>query len=43
VRRIANSIDPNVQFTVDVPGNHDSGRIPVLDLEMWIEIEEGGI
>ena len=34
---IANSIDPNIQFTFDCPSLNDNNRVPVLDLEFWIE------
>ena len=34
---IANSIDEDLQFTYDVPSNHKSNRVPIMDLEVWIE------
>ena len=36
LRAIADSIDPNVQFTTDSPINHDDKRMPVLDLKVWV-------
>ena len=38
---IANSIDSNIQVTTDWPSKHPSGRMPVLDLELWIEEYDG--
>ena len=38
---IANSIDSNIQVTTDWPSKHPSGRMPVLDLELWIDYYEG--
>ena len=34
---IANSIDPMLKFTVDVPSNHEDGKLPMLDTKVWIE------
>ena len=39
---IANTIDPNIQFTWDVPGSNQNGRMPVLDLELWVD-KVGGV
>ena len=37
-REVANSILPSsVRMKEDVPSNHPSGAIPILDTEMWIE------
>jgi hypothetical protein len=37
IQRIANTIHNSIQVTVDYPSNHASGRMPVLDLEQWIQ------
>ena len=37
IQRIANNIHDSIQVTVDYPSNHTSGRMPVLDLEQWIQ------
>ena len=34
---IANEIHKSIQITIDYPSNHMNGRMPVLDLEQWIE------
>ena len=36
VQQIANSIWPNIQFTVDIPSDNPSGLIPMLDMEVGI-------
>ena len=36
VKRLANDIDPALNVTVDYSSNHDDGRLPVLDLKLWI-------
>ena len=33
---IANSIDECIRVTYDTPENNDSGKLPVLDLEVWV-------
>ena len=33
---VADSIDQNIQFTTDSPENHIDGRMPVLDLKVWV-------
>ena len=37
IKRIANKIHESIQVTIDYPSNHMNGRMPVLDLEQWIE------
>ena len=37
LKDIANSIQEKIQFTYDVPSNHDDGRMPVLDLKVSID------
>ena len=34
---IAKSIHPGIQFTWDTPGSNENGRMPVLDLNIWIQ------
>ena len=34
---IANSLDPYIKMEGDCPSNHVSGRLPVLDVGMWID------
>ena len=37
IQDIANSIHPSIRVTIDYPTKHANGRLPVLDLEQWIE------
>ena len=41
VRDMANSISPMFKWTVDCPSNNPSGKIPVLDLQIWCQEGEG--
>ena len=34
---IANTVDPNLSFTVDCPSDNPDGRLPILDLKFWVE------
>jgi hypothetical protein len=38
VREVADSVDEMIKFTVDYPGNHKSGKMPVLDVEAAINL-----
>ena len=42
LKKIANTVYKCVQFTDDYPSNHPSGRMPVLDLQMFVS-EKGQI
>ena len=42
IRQIGDSVNPMIQLTVDYPSKHTSGRVPILDLEVWIVRTEGG-
>ena len=33
---VANTLENDIKFTVDTPSNSDNGRMPVLDLTMWV-------
>jgi hypothetical protein len=37
LRELANSITPMVKMVEDYPSNHPTGRLPILDLEVWVE------
>ena len=39
LRDIANTVDPNLSFTVDCPSMNQNGRLPILDLQFWVEGE----
>ena len=43
IQEIANSIHESIKVTIDYPSNHANGRMPVLDLEQWIEPVKCGI
>ena len=36
ISQIANSINGNIQVTIDTPERDSEGRLPVLDLKVWI-------
>ena len=40
---IMSSIDPDIQLTWDALGNNPNGRMPVLDLKVWMETDENGV
>ena len=40
IKDIAESVDELIEFTVDYPGNHNSGKIPVLDVEAAVNKEQ---
>ena len=37
IKSLSNSIAPMIVMTEEYPSNHPSGRMPILDLEVWIE------
>jgi hypothetical protein len=37
LRELANSITPMIRMVEDFPSNHLSGKLPILDLEVWLE------
>ena len=37
---IANSIDSMIQMTIDTPSSHTNNKVPMLDLEVWLEKED---
>ena len=40
VRAAANTINDFIQFTSDTPSNNNNGKLPVLDIQCWVE---GGV
>ena len=36
-----NSVNPDLQFTVETAEDFEDGRLPKLDFDMWVE--EGGV
>ena len=39
---IGNSVNPMIQLTVDFPERNSNGRVPILDLECWVEKDGEG-
>ena len=37
VQKMANSLEKDIQLTIDVPSNYEDKKLPVLDLKMWTE------
>jgi hypothetical protein len=37
IKDVANSIHPMIQMEEDYPSNHTDGKMPILDLECWME------
>ena len=44
IRGIGESLEDMIQLrlTADVPSNYDNKRVPILDLEMWVERDDEG-
>ena len=40
---IANSVMPGIVMEFDVPSRNANRKMPILDMEVWIEEEEGNI
>ena len=38
VQKIGNSIHPSISLEVDYPSQHVDGKIPILDLKVWVEL-----
>ena len=34
---IANSIEPMIQFSYDIPGSYSDSKLPVLDVKLWLD------
>ena len=39
--KMANSISKIIQWTSDCPGGNEDGKMPILDLKVWLSEEEG--
>ena len=37
LKSIANDIHPSIKVEVDHPANHSDGKIPILDVKVWVE------
>ena len=40
VKEIANSIDSMIKMTIDIPSKNMNNKVPMLDVQAWIEQEE---
>ena len=40
IKQIGNDIHPSTQLEVDYPSKHHDGKLPILDLKVWIETKE---
>ena len=38
---VASSIHPSIRVTIDYPSKHQTGKVPMLDVQMWIEEIDG--
>ena len=37
IQAIANTIHPSIRMTIDYPSRNEEGKVPMLDIKMWIE------
>ena len=42
IQSVAAHIHPSIRLTIDYPSNYPDGKIPMLDVKMWIEEGESG-
>lgn len=40
IKTIANSIDPMIKVTIDVPSDHHDKKVPMLDIKVWLDEED---
>ena len=41
IKCVGNDIHPSIQLEVDCPSNYDDGKLPILDLKVWIAVING--
>ena len=41
IQKVANEIDSMIVMTIDVPSNHEKERVPMLDVQVWINEADG--
>ena len=41
LQAVANSIHPSIRVTIDYPSKYTEGKVPMLDLRMWIQERDG--
>ena len=37
IKQVGNDIHPSIQLEVDYPSKHQDGKLPILDLKVWVE------
>ena len=42
MREMASSLVEGIVFTVDLPINHESKKVPMLDIAVWLDQDHGG-
>ena len=40
IKQVGNDIHPSIQLEVDYPSTHQDGKLPILDLKVWVESRE---
>ena len=43
IRKVADEVHDMIKFTVDAPSNHSDKKMPVLDLKVWLDVENQAI
>ena len=41
MKAVANDLDPDIKMKIDTPSMNATGRLPVLDLEVWMSYDNG--
>ena len=36
IQQIANEVEDIIELIIDVPTNHDDGKVPIIDIKAWI-------
>ena len=40
IEQVGNDIHPSIQREIDYPSKHQGGKLPILDLKVWVESRE---
>ena len=40
IQKVANEIEIMIVMTIDVPSNHKSRKVPMLDLQVWVNVDD---
>ena len=41
IQAVTTHIHPSIRMTIDYPSNHTDGKVPMLDVKMWMTTQEG--